>query len=159
MAPPPQGLGRDGPGNNHALGAESEAARLERESFARFVLDWHLRRGLKTALLDVGAAVPNILCEFLADWREAELLWMFQVCKRVIGIGCSFRWQILVRVVGRYVCLIGSMWLRDLCLSCGGASPGATKSSRVHKGTNHPGRMLESCEGHLRISHASLCFL
>ena len=58
---------------------ETQDAKVERESFARFVLDWHLRKGLKTALLDVGAAVPDILREFLADWREAELLWMFQV--------------------------------------------------------------------------------
>ncbi|CAM9379052.1 unnamed protein product [Scytosiphon promiscuus] len=87
MAPPApprgiggQGQGEGGPGGEgNAFGAESESARLERENFARFVLDWHLRRGLKTALLDVGAAVPNILCEFLADWREAELLWMFQI--------------------------------------------------------------------------------
>lgn len=68
--PPPRGQ----------LETEGEEAKSARESFARFVLDWHLRRGLKTALLDVGAAVPDILREFLADWREAELLWMFQVC-------------------------------------------------------------------------------
>lgn len=43
------------------------------------MLDWHLRRELKTALLDVGKVVPNILMQFLADWREAELLWIFQV--------------------------------------------------------------------------------
>ena len=61
------------------VGGEGEEERREREHFAHFVLDWYLRRGLKAALLEVGAAVPNILCEFLADWREAELLWMFQV--------------------------------------------------------------------------------
>lgn len=58
---------------------ESLADRKKRERFAHVVLDWHLRRGLKTALLDVGEVVPSILREFLADWKEAELLWMFEV--------------------------------------------------------------------------------
>lgn len=57
---------------------ESREARAERQSFASFVLDWHLRRGYKTALLEVGEVVPDMLCEFLADWKEAELLWVFQ---------------------------------------------------------------------------------
>lgn len=69
----------------------SEAAQ-ERKQFTNFVLDWHLRKGLKTALLDVGQVVPNILCQFLADWREAELLWIFQVFVvmgvAVVVIGC-----------------------------------------------------------------------
>ena len=73
-------LARGGEGGAEVVGEEEgEEERQEREHFAHFVLDWYLRRGLKAALLDVGAAVPNILCEFLADWREAELLWMFQV--------------------------------------------------------------------------------
>lgn len=58
---------------------ESLADRRKRERFAHVVLDWHLRRGLKTALLDVGEVVPSLLHEFLADWKEAELLWMFEV--------------------------------------------------------------------------------
>lgn len=59
-------------------GVESREARAERQTFARFVLDWHLRHGYKTALLQVGEVVPDMLCEFLADWKEAELLWIFQ---------------------------------------------------------------------------------
>ena len=51
----------------------------ERERFAHVVLDWHLRRGLKTSVLDLGEVVPSILAEFLADWKEAELLWMSEV--------------------------------------------------------------------------------
>ncbi|CAB1098719.1 unnamed protein product [Ectocarpus sp. CCAP 1310/34] len=59
-------------------GVESRESRAERQTFARFVLDWHLRHGYKTALLQVGEVVPDMLCEFLADWKEAELLWIFQ---------------------------------------------------------------------------------
>eukprot|EP00752_Nemacystus_decipiens_P010372 g9242.t1 len=107
---------------------ETQDAKADRESFARFVLDWHLRRGLKTALLDVGAAVPDILREFLADWREAELLWMFQIrVKDYTGAG-----QALTKgsppanqMGGR--CEAQHLWLslaKLACLAAGGSSAG-----------------------------------
>lgn len=85
---------------------EDDETRQEREAFARFVLDWHLRRQLKTALLDVGRVVPYILMQFLADWREAELLWIFQVCTLLLSSHYLFVLFMLSVVVMRVVVVL-----------------------------------------------------
>lgn len=51
----------------------------KRTRFVQSVLEWYMCRGLKTALLDVGMAVPVLTCQFLANRGEQELLWIFEV--------------------------------------------------------------------------------